>query len=200
MVRKVNLTGKAAKELGGNVMSFINYEILAKTYHAGRMKRNMQLLKEMDVFHCLLAGNSKRVLAVKKRVENLPDDFLKWLEVCDGGMLFDTVILTTKSHDDELNLDFFTYGDLADIELRKGMNFPDDWFVFAIAVHSDVFFFDMKKKDGQVYQWDVEERKIYAFWHNFEDWLSDQIHEATELIAEEILYPMSIKMEMIGNE
>jgi hypothetical protein len=97
-------------------------------------------------------------------------------------------------------LDFFTYGDLANIELRKGMNFSDDWFVFAVAVHSDVFFFDMKKKDGQVYQWDVEERKIYAFWNNFEDWLSDQIHEAIELIAEEILYPMSIKMETIGNE
>jgi hypothetical protein len=152
------------------------------------------------VFHCLLAGNAERVTAIKKHVSDLPGDFLKWLDICDGGMLFDTIVLTTKSHDDELNLDFDTYDNYYNAELRKEKNISDDWFVFAIAVHADIFFFDMGKKDSQVYQWDIEENRIYAFWFTFEDWLSDQIHEALGLIADEMLYPMSIKMEMIDNE
>ena len=36
----------------------------------------------------------------------------------------------------------------------------DGWFVFAVAVHSYVFFFDMDKKDGQVYHYLGEIQKI----------------------------------------
>jgi hypothetical protein len=164
------------------------------------MKENARRLKDYDVFHCLLAGSSERTEAVKKRVVSLPRDFIKWLNVCDGGMLFDTAILTTKSHNAELDLPFETYGEYYDAELRKGKNISDDWFVFAVAVHSDVFFFDMSKKDGQVYQWDVEESKIYAIWPTFEDWLTDQINEAVELIANEQLEPLDIKLEVDSDE
>jgi hypothetical protein len=115
-------------------------------------------------------------------------------------MLFDTAMLTTKSHDTELDLPFETYGEYYNTELRKDKNISDDWFVFAVAVHSDVFFFDLSKKDGQVYQWDVEENKIYAIWPTFEDWLTDQINEAVELIANEELEPLDIKLEVDGNE
>ena len=181
-------------------MAFVNYELLNQAYTAGQMKENIRLLKDFDVFHCLLAGNAERADAVKKRVADLSGDFLKWLDVCDGGMLFDTAMLTTKSHDAELDLDFETYGNYYNVELRKEKNISDDWFVFAVAVHSDLFFFDMGKNDGHVYQWDIEEHTIYAVWSTFEDWLSDQIYEAIGLIADELLYPMIIKMEMIGNE
>jgi len=181
-------------------VAFVNYELLDQAYPAGRMKENVRRLKDYDVFHCLLAGSSARAAAVKKRAADLPEDFLKWLEVCDGGMLFDTRFLTTKSHDIELDLPFETYGNYYNAELRKDMDIPKDWFIFAVAVHSDVFFFDMEKKDGQVYQWDVEESNIYAIWPTFEDWLTDQINEAIELIANEDLEPLDIKLEADGNE
>jgi hypothetical protein len=180
-------------------MAFVNYELLNQAYPAGRMKENVRRLKDYDVFHCLLAGNAERAASVKKRVADLPKDFLKWLDVCDGGMLFDTAMLTTKSHDAELDLPFETYGNYYNAELRKDKNLSDDWFVFAVAVHSDVFFFDMGKKDGQVYQWDIEEHNIYAIWPTFEDWLTDQINEAVGLIADEKLEPLDIKLET-GNE
>ncbi len=181
-------------------MAFINYERLNKTYPDGRMKENVRRLKDYDVFHCLLAGDSGRTAAVKKRVANLPADYLKWLEICDGGMLFDTAILTTKSHDTELGLQFETYGDYYNTDLRNDKDILDDWFVYAVAVHSDVFFFDMGKRDGKVYQWDIEERRIYAVWDTFEDWLTEQINEATELIAKEELEPLDIKMEEEGDD
>jgi hypothetical protein len=164
------------------------------------MSENIRRLKDYDAFHCLLRGNINRATAVKRRVADLPQDFLKWLEVCDGGMLFDTAMLTTKAHDDELDLSFETYGDYYENELRKNKNLSDDWFVFAVAVHSDLFFFDMPKKDGHVYQWDVEENKIYASWATFEDWLTDQINEAVELIADEQLEPLDIKLEVDSDE
>jgi len=176
-------------------MPSVNYGKMFNKYSAGRMYENVRRLQDYDVFHCLLAGDNDRCSAVKKRVSYLPGDFLSWLEVCDGGMLFDTTMLTTKSHDDELNLSFETYGIYLNTELRKGRNFSDDWFIFAVAVHSDVFFFDQVKKDGKVYQWDVEEQKIYAVWLTFEDWLTDQINEAVELIADEQLEPLDIKLE-----
>jgi hypothetical protein len=181
-------------------MAFINYGQLNQVYPAGRMKENARRLKDYDAFHCLLAGSAERAAAVKKHMADLPADFLKWLDVCDGGMLFDTAMLTTKSHDAELDLDFETYGNYYNADLRKEKNIGDDWFVFAVAVHSDVFFFDMGKKDGHVYQWDIEEHKIYAVWPTFEDWLTDQINEAVDLIANEKLEPMDIKLEMSGNE
>ena len=80
------------------------------------------------------------------------------------------------------------------------MNLSNDWFVFAVAVHSDLFFFDMGKKDGKVYQWDVEEETIYAFWHTYEDWLSDQVHKAADIIADEQIMPLAVKMDTISNE
>jgi len=181
-------------------MAFVNYEQLNHAYPAGRMKENVRRLKDYDVFHCLLAGNAERASAVEKRVSNLPKDFLKWLDVCDGGMLFDTTMLSTKSHDAELDLPFETYGNYHNAELRKEKGIHDDWFVFAVAVHSDLFFYDMGKKDGKVYQWDIEEHTIYAVWPTFEDWLTDQINEAVELIAKETLEPLDIKLEANGNE
>ena len=79
-------------------MAFIKYDLLNQTYSAGRMKENVRRLKDFDLFHCLLAGNAERAAAVKKRVADLPEDFLKWLDICDGGMLFDTAMLTTKTN------------------------------------------------------------------------------------------------------
>ena len=181
-------------------MPFVNYELFTQAYPSGNMKENIQLLKDFDVFHCLLAGSSDRAAAVMKRIAYLPEDFLKWLNICDGGILFDTAMLTTKPHDKELDLDFYTYGNFYKAELRQSINASNDWFIFAFAVHDDVFFFDMKKKDGQVYQWDVEEKRIYAFWATFEDWLSDQIHEAIGLVADGLLYPVAVKMEVQEDE
>ena len=181
-------------------MPFVNYDSLNQNYPSGYMNENMNLLKDFDKFHCLLACNTERAASVKNRVINLPDEYLKWLNVCDGGILFDTTMLTTKSHDDTLNLDFFTYGNFFKEEIRQKIKLSENWFIFAFAVHDDVFFFDTDIKDGRVYQWDIEEHNIYAFWESFEDWLSDQIHEGIGLIADELLYPVGIKLEVSENE
>ena len=176
-------------------MAFINHASLSNHFPSGRMKENVRRLKDYDTFHCLLAGNTERAESVKSRIPNLPADFVSWLEVCDGGMLFDTTMLTTKPYDSDLDLDFETYARYTKDPLRQDKGLASDWFIFAIAIHGDVYFFDMAAKDGKVYQWDVEQREIYAEWLTFEDWLTDQINEAIELIADEQLEPLDIKLE-----
>ena len=181
-------------------MALVNYKSLEQAYDKGRMKENVRRLKDYDVFHCLLAGDADRANAVQKRVSGLPEDFIKWINICDGGMLFDTALLTTKANDKELDLSFETYGDYYDSDLRKDREVADDWFIFAVAVHSDLFYFNLADNDGRVYQWDVEEHQIYAVWDTFEDWITDQINEAVELIANEELEPLDIKLERDGDE
>ena len=181
-------------------MPFLDYGLAWRKYQTGRMHENVQRLKKYDQFHCLLAGNKDHAAMVRHRAAYLPADFLNWLEVCDGGMLFDTTLLSTQSRDAALDMPLTTYGALLDAELRKDRRLSDDWFVFAMAIHSDVFFFDQKKRDGKVYQWDVEELKIHATWATFEDWLTDQIQGAVGLIADGTLEPLGIKLEASRHE
>ena len=181
-------------------MPFINYKTLKNQYPTGQMSDNISRLQELDAYHCLLSGSAEQAAAVKRRVSGLPADFLAWLEACDGGMLFDTAMLTTKSYDSELDVIFEAYGDFYNAGLREVANIKNEWFVFAVAVHSDLYFFDMGKKDGRVYQWDVEEERVYAKWETFEDWITDQIHEAMPLVADGLIKPNLIKMELINNE
>lgn len=176
-------------------MPFINYDLLSEQYSDNKMKENVRKLKDYDIFHCLLAGNDERRDAVTRRVLGLPQDFLKWLGACDGGVLFDVTMLSTKSYDEALDLSFETYGDYYNSDLREVKQIQNDWFVFGVAIHADLYFFDMSKNDGRVYQWDVDEFKLYAYWPTFEDWLTDQIGEAIELIANEELEPLDIKLE-----
>jgi len=180
-------------------MAFTNYQAMENKYPSGRMAENIRRLKDYDLFHCLLLGGADKAKSVKQRVSDLPFEFFEWLEVCNGGMLFDTAMLTTKSHDVELDLDFETYADYFNADLRKAKNISESWFVFAVAVHSDVYFFDRTKNDGKVYQWDLEEGEIYAVWETFEDWLTDQINEAIDLIADEQLEPLEMKLEVEDN-
>ena len=180
-------------------MPFVDYELLSSKYPTVQMSEAINILKEFDVFHCLLAGSSERALAVTKRVQGLPKDFIKWLQYCDGGVLFDTIMLTTVSFDAELKTTFKTYGEYFKKEFKEFANIREEWFVFAIAVHSDLYFFDISKNDGKVYQWDIEELIIYAEWESFEDWLIDQINDAIEQIADDNLIPSALKV-VVNNE
>jgi len=179
-------------------MAFLNYKMTQK-YTSEPMKDTIRRLKDYDVYHCLLGGNKERSGAVRMRIPDLPEGFYQWLEVCDGGKLFDITMLTTVSYDPDLDLHFKTYDQFpSDIE-RLDMKLHDDYFVFGYTVLTDLFFFDSGKKDGRVYQWCSDDKKVYASWDSFEDWLAYQVDDAVLLIADGTLEPMDIKLEAYGN-
>jgi hypothetical protein len=172
-------------------MPFLNYDEIQRVYPQGLMKENIDLLKEFNSYHCLLAPvrNNKFPLP-----DGLPRDYSEWTQVCGGGMLFDTTLLTATEHDDTLDLDFATYREFNDLQLFKEEELPDAAFVFAVAVHSDLFFFNLDDTSGQAYQWDAVEKQIYQKWLSFEDWLTDQISDAVDLIAADKIDPLDIKV------
>lgn len=182
-------------------MSLIDYGRLLNVYSSGRMGENVRRLERYDLFHCLLAGSPEHVAEIKRRVACLPEDFLCWLKVCDGGLLFDTVMLTTRKIDPAApDAPLMTYNEFSDEGTKVAQGPSGNCFVFATAVNSDVFYFDVGKKNVRVCQWESEERVVCASWATFEDWLTDRINEAMELIARERLEPVGFKLEDAGHE
>lgn len=158
------------------------------------MIENLKRLHDFDIYHCLLQGSLSASIKAQSYLEYAPQSFLSWVKNCDGGLLFDTVLLSTKSHDKELDLDFDTYEDYNSSSYHDDANLDNRYCVFAIRSYGDPLCFDKVTKDGKVYLWNREEKCIDAVWDSFEDWLTDEIDSAIQLIAEDALEPLEIKL------
>ncbi len=175
-------------------MSFMNLESAAAEYGSEPMKGNVERLTDFDLYHCLLQGSMHTAIQTLRRYPGLPADYLKWLKYCDGGLLFDTVLLSSKGHDDDLDLDFDTYEDMNSEEAKTGFALPEGYFVFAMRSYGDPICFNQKEKDGKVYLWDIDEQEFTDIWDSFADWLTEEIDDSVRLIADEALEPLEIKL------
>lgn len=178
-------------------MSFVNLNKLSEKYTTGLMKDNVENLVEFDCYHCLIAGGMSAAIKVQSILGDVPKQFLDWLKICDGGLLFDTVMLSTKAHDADLDLDFDTYEELNSDEAKENLNLPEGYAVFAFRSYGDPICFNIKEKDGKVYLWNVENGDFDDIWNTFADWITEEIDDAVELIAEDALEPLGVK---IGGE
>ena len=174
-------------------MSFMNIEKAAKKYVSEPMKGNVERLKDFDIFHCLLSGSVEKSFELQKKYNCFPLEFLDWLKFCDGGLLFDTVMLTTNKHDDDLDLDFDTYDDMNSEEAYSDFKLPEGYVVFAMRSYGDPICFKKDKKDKKVYLWDVEKEDFTDIWYSFQDWLTEEIDDGVRLIADGVLEPLNIK-------
>jgi len=179
-------------------MPFVDYELLEEAYLDGNMKENVEALKALDLFHCLLAATPESAAKTKEGIEGLPADFLKWIEICDGGVLFSTDIFCVESYNAEFDLDFDSYDYYNNAEFREEWQLPDNWFIFAKSVGSDLFFFDLSKKDGKVYSW--YDSEINGEWDTFEDWLIAETDAAMEGAMQGNTKPLGIKLLYLGDD
>ena len=175
-------------------MGFLNTDKLIHKYTTEPMKGNAERLKEFDAYHYLLAGGMSTSLYVKQFFKNVPDDFLSWSKVCDGGMLFDTTLLSSKEYDAGTDIEFDTYEALNTAEFLTDRKVPEGYKIFAVRSYGDVLCFSENAGDECVYLWDIEEEEFSEIWDTFTDWLTEEIDESLELIAEGILDPLPIKM------
>ena len=181
-------------------MSFANLEKLSAKFDSELMAGNLRRLLDFDVYHCLLAGSLSTSIKLQNKYRCFPADYLGWLTVCDGGLLFDTVMLSSVGHDAALDLDFDTYEDLNSAESMEAFGLPEGYVVFAMRSYGDPICFHAESKDGKVYLWDVEKQEFSDIWDSFEDWLTEEIDDAIELIAEDALEPLEIKLDGDGDE
>ena len=174
-------------------MSFMNLEKATAKYEAEPMKGNISRLVDFDIYHCLLAGSLSTSIKLQEKYPNLPVEYLDWVKVCDGGLLFDTVMLSTKGHDDKLDLDFDTFDNINSVEAKVHFDLPDGFVIFALRSYGDPICFNCNKKDGKVYLWDIENKEFSDIWDSFADWITEEIDNAVQLIAEDALKPLNIK-------
>ena len=181
-------------------MSFMNLERAAAKYQVEPMKGNIERLVDFDLFHCLLAGSLNTSIKLKNIFQYLPAEFIDWAKVCDGGLLFDTVLLSTKGYDKSLDLEFDTFDDMNSDEAKADFDLPEGYIVFAMRSYGDPICFNGNEKDGKVYLWDVENKEFTDIWDSFTDWLTEEIDDAVRLIAEDALEPLNIKLDGDSDE
>ena len=172
-------------------MFFIDYQALKNAYPNGKMAEAVKTLEALDLYHCLIAATPKTAAKISKMASSLPRDFLKWIEVCDGGMLFTTTMFCTETYKAKFSVPFDTYNRVNGVKFRVKMEFPSEWFIFAISIGSDYFFFDTGKNDGKVYACNFSE--ITLEYDSFEQWLLAKINESKQDVQEGGAKPLGIK-------
>lgn len=176
-------------------MSLLNVSENRNCFTDEKMIESLKRLEDFEIYHCLLKGSLSSSIKAASCLEYAPQNFLTWAKVCDGGLLFDTVLLSSKNHDADLDLDFDSFEDCNSQAFRDDTNLENRFSVFAIRSYGDPLCFDKVAKDGKVYLWNREDKCVDAVWDSFEDWLADEIDSAIQLIAEDALEPLEIKLD-----
>ena len=111
-------------------MGFMNLQEAAAKYVSEPMRTNIEQLIQFDLFHCLLAGSVDTSLEVRENYPGFPEDYLEWVKLCDGGILFDTTLFSTRGYDGKLKLHFETYDEFNDSETYLAYGIPEGYEVF----------------------------------------------------------------------
>lgn len=175
-------------------MAFCNLDKMRDFYTEEPMKENVKRLMEFDLFHCLLAAKEDTLEEVKKTLSYMPRAYEQWLTFCNGGLLFDTVLLSTADYDEDTECSFDTYEEWNSSEARSEMGVPLGYEVFAFRSYGDPICFNTAEKDEKVYLWDVENEEFSDIWDSVEDWLIEEIDGGIQLIADEVLEPLDLKL------
>lgn len=153
-------------------------------------------LKDFDMYHCLLAGTMSTARKIVHKYGSFPAEYIDWLQVCSGGLLFDTDMLAMEERDPEVDIHLETYDQY---NRPDSEYFPSgEYFAFAKDVTGDLFCFKKTGErtfDAAVYQWNHEEQAFTLDWPSFYGWMRDQIDDAILAISDKELDPIPLKME-----
>ena len=181
-------------------MGFINIEKLKKKYTEEPMLGNVQRLEDFDDFHCLLSGSISTSIKVSELFGKLPVEYLEWSKVCDGGLLFDTCLLSTQKHDVKLDMDFDTLYEINSDVFFEERGIPKNYGVIAIRSYGDLICISKESEDQHIYLWDIDNGVFTEAWDTFTDWLTEEIDDGIRLISEGVLEPLAIKLGGDNNE
>ena len=175
-------------------MGFVDLKKLEEKYATGFMKDNVENLIDFEAYHCLLKGGMSAVLKMQNSLGTVPKQYLDWVRLCDGGLLFDTVLLSTQARDTTLDLEFDTYDEMNSDEAKAHFGLPEGFVIFAFWNYEELFCFNVKENDGKVYLWDVQTGEFGEIWDSFEDWITEEIDHGVRMIADDVLEPLGIKV------
>lgn len=174
-------------------MGLMNYEKVKRKFHdSDFVLEIVRRLEAFDTFHCL--RDSTLLLASKgtELFSGMAKAYVRWLTVCNGGLLFDTTLLSVTAFDEALGFEFSTLREYNTPETYRDYGLPEGYFIVALRSYGDPIC--LSQADSRVYLWDSEEGMFSTIWETFFDFLADEVDTALELIAHEDLEPIPFKV------
>ena len=173
-------------------MGLFNYkEAYDKYSNDERMQEIIECYKDLDEYHLLRNGSRASADNIKKYLPDSADDYKKWVEICDGGLLFSTTLLGGTGCDNELELEFSTIEEANAPENIKEYALPEGYVI--IAVYNYGALVCLSDKDSKVHLWEPEEEKFTTVWESFADYLADEYNTAVSMIEDNALMPVPLK-------
>lgn len=175
-------------------MNKLNYVEMKNVFSNNeRMLENINRLEKFENFHLLIEGSDSVSSDVCNKYKINSEEYKDWLTVCDGGYLFDTLLLPSKEYsiNDVEFLD--TISVINENSEENGYNIPSEYLIIGIKSYGDLIC--VSSKDNKVYLWSLEEQDFNVIWDSFTDFMIDEIDTAIELIKEDSLEPFPCKCE-----
>lgn len=179
-------------------MGLFDYSKAARKYQSNdHVTETLRRLRLFDEFHCLRSSNLLVGGAAGDKLPHENPQYIGWMTVCNGGLLFDTTLLSVTEVDDTLNLGFATLDMYNCEENRHDDHLPEGYYIIGLRSYGDPIC--LSTHDQKVYLWDCEQQEFTTVWEDFFNFLADEVDTAIELIANEDLDPIPLKLEG-GNE
>lgn len=174
-------------------MGFFNYaKATSKFKNNEYVLQTIRRLKDFDEFHCLRDSNLLLAGSINQIIEKAPEEYIKWMSVCNGGMLFDTTLLSIDKRDKQIGIEFSSLEEYNNFRSVQKFMIPEGYSVIAIRSYGDPIC--VSKKNGKIYLWDCEQGDFTDIWDTFYDFLADEVDTALELIANKDLEPIPFKV------
>lgn len=177
-------------------MGFLNYTQARKKYSGNKiMSLVIDSLEDMDQYQLL---RSPCVKGCTFKLPNTAQELKTWLSVCDGGLLFSTTLLGLDSYDEELDVSFSTLQEWNTRQKHNLLCLPEGYLVIALLNYGDPIC--LSSSDSKIYLWDTSEMAFTTVWDSFADFLADEYNTAVQMLEDDALEPVPLKMEKQDGE
>lgn len=175
-------------------MGFFNYQKAYSKFNDDHfVTETIKRLQDFDEFHCLRDSSLLLAGKLSKIYGSAPEEYIKWMSVCNGGLLFDTELLSIDGMDKVIGIEFSTIEDYNTSEMLASVQLPEGYSVIAVRSYGDPIC--ITKQDRKIYLWDCELGEFTDIWETFYDFLAEEVDTALELIANEDLEPIPLKLQ-----
>ena len=180
-------------------MGYFDYEKARKVYSTEEtMLTILDALYSVDEYHLLRDSKVDVNSAFFRHIPENAAQYRKWLTICEGGRLFSTDLLSVSDFDDEMKLGFSTLKEINQKSIYAEFGLPTGYFVIAVLNYGAVVC--LSYVDEKIYLWDTDNREFDTIWESFYDFLADEYNTAFDMIDDDILKPIPIKLLYGENE
>lgn len=158
----------------------------------------LKRLEDTQMYHLLRSSSISNGSKISNMLSGMSPEnkrqYVKWMSVCDGGLLYETTLLSLNAYDPQLDMDFDDLESNNTLQAYRELSLPEKgYFVIGMRSYGDPICLGMN--DGKVYLYNLEEDDFTEIWDTFFDFLADETDEYMELLADGELDPIPLKLQ-----